>query len=102
MDTEDAANEERREHSSAGRAGVLAFAGKQQNQTAVNKEDQDAEMAGKQQSGFPQVLSNFLRCSFSHPPLFSSTPPPCAVSSTSCPSILRAKRKAPVKQDRNS
>lgn len=28
-----------------GRAGVLAFEGKQQNQTGVNKEDQDAEMA---------------------------------------------------------
>jgi hypothetical protein len=45
VDTKNAANHERREQRSTGSTGLLAFEGKQQNQTGVNKKDQDAEMA---------------------------------------------------------
>jgi hypothetical protein len=45
VDTKNAANDERREQRSTGGTGFLAFEGKQQNQTGVNKKDQDAEMA---------------------------------------------------------
>ena len=45
IDTKNAANDERREQRSTGSAGSLAFERKQQNQTGVNKKDQDAEMA---------------------------------------------------------
>ena len=44
IDTKNAANDERREQRSTGSAGFLAFERKQQNQTGVNKKDQDAEM----------------------------------------------------------
>lgn len=45
IDTKNAANDERREQRSTGSPGFLAFERKQQNQTGVNKKDQDAEMA---------------------------------------------------------
>jgi hypothetical protein len=41
---EKCANDERREQRSTGGTGLLAFEGKQQNQTGVNKKDQDAEI----------------------------------------------------------
>lgn len=49
IDTKNAANDERREQRSTGSAGSLAFERKQQNQTGVNKKDQDAEMADRHQ-----------------------------------------------------